>query len=278
MSMTKFYFGKVTEVYPPNHPKNRSKYQYEYAILITGDDYSQLPCQAIRNDSSGMIDDYEDEVLSVDANVFVLFPRGDISMGVIMGGGRNFKTAQDVRKGKYFLKRFNRIEMGIDKDFNFMVKSDSGPFAQVHTNKVELNDSVGESIKLDKDKRVLYINANNIDIVIRTDKDSFANITVEGNLNAKVSKNATIQADVMTATVNKTLTANAKDVSVTASSSAKVKCKELTAEASGKAKIKATSISLNGEASPITTEQSHLGVVDLITGVPVNGVKTVKSG
>lgn len=276
--MNKFYFGKVTEVYPPNHPKNKSKYQYEYAILITGDDYSQLPCQAIKNDTSGMIDDYEDEILTQNTNVFVLFPRGDLSMGVIVGGGRFFKSAQDVAKGKYYLKRFNKIEIGIDKDFNYMVKSDSGPFAQVHTNKVELNDSVGESIKLDKDKKVLYINANNIDIVIKTDKDSFANITVEGNLNAKVSKTATVQADVMTAKVNKTLTANAKDVSITASSSAKVKCKELNAEASGNAKIKAGSISLNGEASPITTEQSHLNVIDLITGVPVNGVKTVKSG
>lgn len=278
IKMDKVYFGKVTAVYDPAHPKNRSKYQYEYALLITADDYSQVPVQAIREDSFGMVDDYEDAILTMNANVFVCFPRGDVSMGVITGAGRFYPKAQDPAKGKYYLRRFNRIEVSVDKDYNYMVKSDSGPFTQVRTNQIVLDDSVGEQIILDKDKKTLFINANNLTVVIKTDKDAAANITVEGNLNATVTKSATISAETMTATVKKTLTAKAKDVSVQADASAKVKCKELTAEASGNAEIKAKQVAINGEASPITTEMSHMNVIDLITGVPVKGVQTVKSG
>lgn len=259
MKLDKFYFGKVTHIYAPNHPKNKSKYQYEYEVLITGDDYAQLPMRAIRNDEFGGLDDYSDEILSVGANVFVLFPRGDASIGIITGGGRFYPKAQDPALGKYYLKRFNKIEASIDKDYNYMVKSDSGPFLQVKTNKVVLDDSVGESVVLDKDKKTLFIDANKWVVHIKGD----ANITVDGNLTATVAKSATVKA---------------KDVSVTADASAKIKCKDLTAEASGNANIKASSISLNGQGSSITTEQSHQNVIDLITGVPCVGVPTVKSG
>jgi hypothetical protein len=259
IKLDKFYFGKITEVYPPNHPNNKSKYQYEYQVLITGDDYAQLPTRAIKNDAYGMIDDYKDEILTKNTNVFVLFPRGDASMGVIMGGGRFTAKAQDPAKGKYYLHRFNKIEIGIDKDYNYMVKSDSGPYTKVNTNKIVLDDSVGENITLDKENKVLSIDANKWVVHIKGD----ANITIDGNLTATVAKDATIKA---------------KNVNVTAEAAAKIKCKDLTAEASGNAKIKAKAISLNGEQSPITTEQSHQGVIDLITGVPVIGVPTVKSG
>lgn len=242
--LNKFYFGKVTEVYPPNHPNSKSKYQYEYQVLITGDDYAQLPVRAIRNDSYGMGDDHEDQILEKNANVFVLFPRGEASMGIILGGGRFFGKAQDPALGKYYLRRFNKIEVGIDKDYNYMVKSDSGPKLQLKTDKILLDDSVGESITLDKAAKTLTIEANKWIVNIKGD----ANITVDGNLTATVSSDATIKA---------------KNVNVTADISAKVK---------------ANTISLNGDTSPITTEESHQNVIDLITGVPCIGVQTVKSG
>lgn len=277
VNLNKFYFGKVEEVYPPTHEKNVSKYQYEYRVLITTDDYAQLPVQAIRQDAFGMKDDYEDVILTVNANVFVLFPRGDRSMGIITGGARFYSKTQDGSLAKYYLQRLNKIETSIDKDFNWMVKSDSGPHAQVKTNKVVLDDSAGEQIILDKDKKTLYVNANNINIVIKTDKDAIANILVEGNLTATVTKSATVKAQTMTATVEKTLTAKAKDISVEAQSGAKVKCKDLTAEASGNANIKAGVISLNGQQGDVITTQT-MNVWDLITGVPSIGVPTVKSG
>lgn len=48
-------------------------------------------------------------------------------------------------------------------------------------------------------------------------------------------------------------------------------------KSSGKTKITASEIELNGSASGITTMNSHQGVVDLITGVPVQPSTTVKS-
>ncbi|NDC22541.1 MAG: hypothetical protein EBZ49_00200 [Proteobacteria bacterium] len=51
----------------------------------------------------------------------------------------------------------------------------------------------------------------------------------------------------------------------------------LNVTSSGPTKIKAATISLNGSSSGITTKNSHMGVIDLITGVPVNPSPTVTS-
>lgn len=47
--------------------------------------------------------------------------------------------------------------------------------------------------------------------------------------------------------------------------------------AGGKAVVKASAIELNGASSGITTKNSHQGVIDFITGVPVQPSTTVKS-
>lgn len=235
--MTNFnqtFFGQITEILPPDHPKNNTKYQYLYLVVITVDRYAQLTVSCIRNDPFGNPDDYEDAILQVGDKVFILFPKGDRSMGVIIGGGRYYPKKQDPAKGKYFLRRFNKVETSIDSKFNYSVKSDSGPNFQLMVDKIILDDSAGETITLDKNAKSLTIGTKDLTIEAK----GKANITVKGDMNLTVSGNANINV-------------------------------------SGNAKIKGKKISLNGEKSGITTEMSHQGVIDLITGVPVQASKTV---
>jgi hypothetical protein len=187
--MNEFYFGKITKVFPINHVNNRTKYQTEYEVLITGDSYAQMPCRAIRIDEFATADDYTDAILSVNTNVFVLFPKGDPNMGVIMGGGRFYPKSQDSSKGKYLLTRFNKVEFGIDKNFNYSVKSDSGPNFQVNTNKIVIDDSTGDNIVLDKEAKSITINANKWTVNVSGD----TNITINGNCNITAKGNTNIE-------------------------------------------------------------------------------------
>jgi hypothetical protein len=235
--MTNFnqtFFGQIKEIIAPDHPKNPTKYQYLYLVVISAGGYSQITAPCIRNDPFGEIDNYQDSILNVGDKVFILFPKGDKSMGLIIGGGRYYSKPQDKAKGKYFLRRFNKVETYIDSAFNYSVKSDSGPNFQLMVDKIILDDSVGEKIVLDKNAKSITIGTKDLTI----DAKGKANITVKGNLTINVSGNADIKV-------------------------------------SKNANIKAKKIALNGEKSGITTEMSHQGVIDLITGVPVKASKTV---
>jgi len=88
--------------------------------------------------------------------------------------------------------------------------------------------------------------------------------TIRGNVTQNISGNssATIGGK-MSATVT-------GEVDVKTSADANVK-------ASGTVDIEASKIKLNGESSGITTEDSHQGVIDFITGVPVLPSETVFS-
>ena len=87
-----FYFGMVTNVYSPKDKENASKYQHEYQVLVTGEDYSSIPCRCIRIDAAGSGDDFDDTILQVAAKVLVQFPRGDASLGIIIGSTRAYDS------------------------------------------------------------------------------------------------------------------------------------------------------------------------------------------
>lgn len=257
--MISMYFGVVVDIYPPTHKFNTFKHQYEYVVQVTGDDFCQFQVTAIRQDSSGNLDCFEDEILSIGDNVFIFFPRGDRSQGIITGGPRKFSKVQDPKLGKYYLKRFNTIETYIDKDGNWSVTSDKGPHAHVRTNNIELNDSVGEQILLDKDTKTITINTKEWVVNVKGN----ANIKIDGNANLQVGGSANVK-------VGGSLTA---DVSGKAS----VKAAALDANIKGEAKVKASNITLNGQAGKVLTTMTD-PVVDYITGVPSQGVPNVKSG
>jgi hypothetical protein len=131
-----------------------------------------------------------------------------------------------------------------------------------------LQDVGGNLIKLDYKNNQLTINSigkTKIDTAQNKDETVGAKdtLTVTGDKEENIGGKLKI---VVTGNCEITC-ANSK---VTASANAEI-------TASGVAKITASQIELNGASSGITTFNSHQGVIDFITGVPVNPSTTVKS-
>jgi hypothetical protein len=244
MRLDSYYFGMITNVYPPDSVDNVSKYQYEYQVLITGEDYAQIPTRCIRADLFGSRGDFEDVVLEVATKVMVLFPRGERSVGVIQSGTRNYVAPINGSLGKHWRNRFNKIVRYIDKDGNYSVTSDQGPNLSVKTDKIVIDDSSGNQIILDKASKTLFIKSGELkidvsgNIALNVAKDS--NVSVTGDCNVKVSGKAKI-------------------------------------EVSGDCEVKAATISLNGKGGKVLTTESD-PIIDSIFGEPSTGVDTVKAG
>lgn len=115
-----------------------------------------------------------------------------------------------------------------------------------------IQDAGGNLIKLDYKNNQLTINSIG-KTVMTTAQDK--NETVGGKLTIAVTGNCEI-------TCSKAKVNASGDAEITAG---------------GNAKITASQIQLNGSASGITTMNSHQGVIDLITGVPVQPSTTVLS-
>jgi phage gp45-like len=283
MNYLAVYTGTVVAVYPPDHPQNKSKYQYEYAVMVSLEGNAQIPVNnCILADSYGSTDNYEHSLLLPNSLVLVVFPKGVLLYGIIIGAVRNFKGKMPTIKNSQqeWKKRYNKFEISIDSNFNYMAKSDFGPFFQIQTDQIVLNDSNTECLMLSKKDKKISLNTNDLEVnvlnVAKTVVKKDSSLTVEGNCTIQVKGNVTLQVEGDVNVTCKNLKANVKE-------SAQVECKELKAKASGNvdvqagqnAKIKASKVYLNGEGSGITTEMSHMGVIDLITGVPVQASKTV---
>lgn len=227
----RLFFGQVEAVFNPSDAQNSGKYQFEYQVLVTVDNYAQIPVRCIKMDPYGSYSNYEDAKLAPGYRVFVMFPRGDRSLGVIMGGSRQYNGGpQQASDGYYWRHRFNGVNQGVDLNGFWKVISDQGPFASVTTSQVILNDGATESIVLDKAAQTLTVNSNTLKVIVNGD----ATVQVGGNAQVTVT---------------------------------------------GKLVEKAAEIDMNrGGSDPqngITTGNSHQGVVDFITGVPVEPSTTV---
>lgn len=308
MALHGMYFGIIEEVYPPNHAMNSSKLQYEYRALITCDDYSQIPVKVVRIDPYGSYHNYEDAVLAKGYRVFVQFPRGDRSMGVIMGGSRFNATATDSNAGIIYEHRFNEIIETNDFKGAWMMRSTSGPFIKLEKTKISITDTPikqsgtqnanykaindaaqsittdpfdGEFIVLDKAKGELFINTNELKIVVNKNADVHirkdSKVVIEGAATISVTKDATI-------TVQGNTNLNvAKNVMADVKGELKAKVgQNATIEVSNKAKIKAKDIELqsDGAGFPLSSLLNTMSdpLVDLITGVPTEGLETIKAG
>ena len=266
--MDKYYFGTIEAVYDPDHKLNFSKYQYEYKIIISGDDYAQIPVTAIVLDEFGSPDNYRDKVYSVKDKVFVKFPKGDRSMGVIEGGVRSYTKPQKLSDGKYFLERFNRIETKVDKYFVWSVTSDYGPKAEIHPDKIVIDDSQGQRIVYDKKQKIMTIDATTLNINVTGN----ATVTVNGDLTANVKGKTSVTSK------GEVSVKSDADVKVDAKGKAQVKAKgDVEVESKGMAKVKAKMINFNGQAGDILTTVTD-PVIDLIFGIPTQGVPNVKAG
>lgn len=131
------------------------------------------------------------------------------------------------------------------------------------------------TLRLAKDGTTTLNAKKDINIITETN----LSITAKANVNVKcvdVNVDASGKANVKTgadATIDVGGNCNVKtkaDASVDVGGNCDLKAK-------GKVNVKAKEIDLNGELSGITTMNSHQGVIDLITGVPVQPSLTVKA-
>jgi len=123
-----------------------------------------------------------------------------------------------------------------------------------------LQTTNGNFIKLDYKDDKLTVN------VLKDKQETVGQNSTEevsGNKTENIGGNLTIE-------VVGNCDINCAEASVTASGNANV-------TAGGNIVMAGSQIQLNGTASGVTTENSHLGVIDLITGVPVTASTTVKA-
>lgn len=266
------FYGTVLEVYPPNHKFNKSKGNTEYLVSIIHDGYSAVPVHCVYVDPYGSPHNFLDSVLGVGNRVIVMFPRGEGTVGVIFGGYRSTsKKPVKETDGYFYRHRFNEVETFISNLGSWQVKSDDGPSETITKKQIILDDSVGEKITLDKEKKSITLEAETWTVIIKGN----ANISVEKNLTATVKETATITAN-NTVIKTKTMTADvAENADINVKNDLKVKARVAQVTCTGKATIKAPKIELNDAKSGVTTMNSHQGVVDFITGIPVTPSTTV---
>jgi hypothetical protein len=258
--LDQLYYGTVEQVLPPGHALNVSKYQYEYIVLATCDLYSQMQCRCIRLDPYGSFNNFEDHTFEVGARVFVLFPRGNRTVGVILGGSRFYGPATDVSLGYHLKNRFNEIEQTYTKDGSWELESDDGPRMAVRKDRIEIDDSEGESIVLDKAAKRIEVKCKDWDV------------QVEGGCSITVKGAATIKAQSADVQVEAECTVKAAEIKAEASGNVEIK-------AGGKAKVDGSSIELNGFLGQVmTTGPAGSQPRCYVTGIPFVGLPKVKAG
>lgn len=247
------FVGTIERIYPPTDPSNSNGYQYEYRVSVTLHDFSKTSINnCILSDSNGDFDDYEDRILKPGSSVLVAKINTTNSVGVIIGAIRTYRSPMDISKGSYWKKRYNKVEIAIDNNNNYSVTSDAGPFLQIQTALVQLDNSVGDNIILDKNAKTMTINSNAWTVNVVGD----ANINVGGDLNANVK--------------GKTNVTSKGDLTATTEGNATVKAK-------GNANVKGMQVALNNPLGQVLTNVTQ-PVVDLITNVPSVGVMSVQAG
>jgi hypothetical protein len=263
----KFYYGIIDEVYAPSNPLNKSKYQYEYRVVITADLYSQIPVRCIKSDGAfGNVNGYEDEVLGKGYKVFVLCPMGDQTLGVIVGGARAHPLVQP-ENGVYKLRRFNSIEEEVSSDSVWSVQYRDAAKGPISANmalsksniKMGDNDANPEQdyIEIDGDSSTITIKAGTWTVNV----DSGATLSITGDLNVKCAN--------LNATVQNKATIESAQLEATVKGTAKI-------TANGTASIDAQIIQLNGSGGMVVTTLTH--PTDYITGLPIVGEPTVTAG
>lgn len=263
------YFGTIDAVYPISHELNRGKYQYEYRVIITADLYSQLPVKCIRVDPNyGNFNGYDDQILEVGYRVFVQFPNGDPTVGLIVSGARFHPVPQTGTEGVYKRWRFGPIQMAVTAAGRWEVHvrpAANGPkFSNIYMDEdgVFIGDAglLGEGqdfIKIDLKSRSITMNAASKFTINCRDADILAIGKVDLtciDLDAKIAQTAKISALKLEARI---------------ATEAKI-------EVFGVADIKAQVIKLNGELGGVITTATQ--PTCYITGIPFKGSKTVKAG
>lgn len=274
MNQTGIYFGTIQEVFPPSSSDNSSKYQYEYLVDIKAARYGTVPSKCIRVDpTGGHLFNYDDIILSVGATVFVAFPNGVTTIGIILGGTRKVASAQKEEEEGTPRRhqRFNEIEQIINPAGDYILRHSSvniskGPNFNLNRDIIKIDDGgffgqgVGsQSIEFDRLGRTVTVNAGTLTIEVKKG----ATLNVIGDVTIDCF-NATVnaKADVKVSGLNITLESKTKAV----------------LDAKLEASIKAQIIKLNGDGVPGQVITTLTQPTCYVTGIPFQGSKTVLAG
>jgi hypothetical protein len=225
---------------------------------VTCDLYSQLQCRCVAMDPYGSFNNYQDVIFDVGHHVFVMFPKGDKAVGIIMGGSRFYGKPVNPDLGLHLTRRFNEVEESFTKAGSYEVVSDDGPNFKLKKKSIVLDDASGDNITIDKASKQITINCGDW------------NVKVEKACNIIVGGAANIQAQSVTvkASADAQVTAGGK-VSVNAGGDAQV-------TASGNATINGKEVDLNGKTGMVVTNMTY--PFCYVSGIPIIGVPTVKAG
>lgn len=227
-SLNYMYQGVVSKVIPPTDSASLTKYQYEYEVVVTLDKGVQQIYKCICMDGLfGSPIDFEDRILDQNYRVFVMFPRGQPQLGVIVGGSRKAKIKQKKQgRGPRYLKHFREVEQEITSQGELFLRTldaDEGPTAsQIKLTKenLELTSNEDKStnyIKLDQSTESITIKTGQLEITVQKNSE----ITISGN--AKLTVRGSVNLECEDATVKaKTITAEANTATVKATQSLKI--------------------------------------------------------
>ena len=261
--LTGFYFGTIEDVIFPTDPRSASKYQVEYIVsVIVGDTFSSMEARCVIMDEFGSPKDYNDKRLEPGYKVFVAFPRGDRTFGVIIGGTRFWPKAQ-TDKGRTAERRYREFTVTHADDGSYTMKSDAGPNLKIEKNKITIDDSNGDTVVFDKEKRSISVTAKDSSITMR-DPDG-GDATMKVNVAGPVS----INAKSAKVTIEGAATVTAKEATINTSGDTKVK-------ASGKVSVDGKTVELNGATGDVMTTETQ--PFCFVSGLPYVGSKTVKAG
>ncbi|MCX9024625.1 MAG: hypothetical protein OIN85_00850 [Candidatus Methanoperedens sp.] len=139
----------------------------------------------------------------------------------------------------------------------------------------------GVHIKVDKD------GSTSLQFKGATDSKGTPTDSSQGTTTVKIEKDGSFQVDhtgvtfrmekggTASITAKKDITLNAQgNINIVAKGDVNVQCTNAKVNASAQVDVKSPKIKLNGTSSGITTANSHQGVVDFITGVPVQPSET----
>jgi hypothetical protein len=183
------YLGTVHTAIPPTDSRNYAKTQYEYVVGCTDALFSTtIFNHCIRAESFGTADNFDDMVLRPGQRVLVHCLFGNKASPIIIG---YIRASHLVQSSNPKHLRFNAIEQIFGADKSWTVKTDAGSKIQVHPERILIDDGGTESIILDRTKKTLTINAQDL------------TIKVKGNARVDVSGNSTINTKGETKIISK---------------------------------------------------------------------------
>ncbi len=266
MNFQGMYFGTIEQVFPPDHELNKSKYQYEYQVLMIGDNYATVPVRAIVMDRIDTIYNSEEIILDKGSKVFLSFPRCDSSFGVIVGGSRTRPEKVKTTKRAVYRNRINETEyeVGDDGELTLRLRDQPdgpiGPEVELTKQKVTIfaDKELGDNgIIIDRLLRKITIQTGEWEVTTQQN----ASLTIAGDANITVAGKANIVAGDTSITTKKLTAKVAGNASVTVA---------------GKLTAKAQFIELNGEVGGVITTETQPACY--VTGIPFVGSLTVKAG